>query len=169
MAKTTNNKDLVYVEVGDGKRARRIVSVPFIMAEDRAAIDADSHLLADCIRAETGATARIKSAFIAPCKGKVIKVSVNAKTYPVNAAGTYSVDVYKAVIADSDVSVLNAVIAVDNQTDETAVHGTLSQTAGAVDFIEGQLIYVSLDMSNNACTAISDAAVCTIEWMPTER
>ena len=169
MAKTTGQKDKVYVEAGEGIRSRRIVSVPFIMAEDRAAIDVDSHLLADCIRNETGATARKKPIFIAPCKGRILKVSVNAKTWPVNAAGTYSVDIQKAVIGASDVSVLNSVIEVDNLTDETASHGTLSTTSGAINFIEGQEIYVQIDLSNNAVTARSESALCTIEWRPTEK
>jgi|SRR3989338_6793103 len=163
MAKTAGYWDKIYVEVGRGYRQRRIVSVPFIMAEDRATIDTESHLLADVIRNTTIQ----KSAFIAPCSGQVLKVSINATTYPTNAAGDYTVDVYKAVIGDTDLSVLSAVIAIDNETDETAVHGTVLSTASST-FIEGQLIYVQLAMSNNACTAKTDGAVATIEWRPTE-
>ena len=71
------------------------------------------------------------------------------------------------MIGDTDLSVLSAVIAIDNETDETAVHGTVLSTASST-FIEGQLIYVQLAMSNNACTAKTDGAVATIEWRPTE-
>ena len=170
MAKTTGNKDQVYVEVGEGKRARRIASVPFIIAQDRATIDTDSHLLADLITAEN-ATAVNKAIFIAPCKGKIIKVSANAVAYPDNgqAATTITIDVLKAVIADTDVSVLSSALAIEGGTANTAIHGTLSTTSGALDFLEGQLIYAQADVSNNSITPRSDGLVVTVEWYPTER
>ncbi len=167
MAKTTGFDSQVYVEVGNGYRQRRVASVPFIVAHDRAAIDTESHILADMIVSEN-ATSMKKAIFVAPCNGRILKVSVNAVQFPTNATGTYSIDVYKAVIGNTDVSVLGAVIAIDNATDNTAQHGTLSSVSGAIDIIEGQLVYALIAMSNNACTALSDGAVVSVEWRPTE-
>ena len=47
------NKDFVYVETGDGKRQRRIASVPFILADARTNMTAPNHILADGIPGET--------------------------------------------------------------------------------------------------------------------
>ena len=104
-------------------------------------------------------------------QGKIIKVSANAVAYPDNgqAATTITIDVLKAVIADTDVSVLSSALAIEGGTANTAIHGTLSTTSGALDFLEGQLIYAQADVSNNSITPRSDGLVVTVEWYPTER
>jgi len=170
MAKTVNSKDTIYAETGLGRRARRIVSVPFILADARTDMVDPNHILANMITSENATPVNIY-AFTAPCKGRILKVSTNATVYPVNgqAASTITVDVYKAVIADTDVSVLSSPIGIEGGTAETASHGTLSTTSGAINFIEGQEIYVQIDLSNNAVTARSESALCTIEWRPTEK
>ena len=168
MAKTINNKDFVYVETGDGKRQRRIASVPFILADARTNMTAPNHILADGIPGETSFN---KGIFVAPCKGKILKVSVNALAFPVNggAANTITADVYKAVIADTDISVLSSAISIENSTSETSVHGTLSTTSGVTSFLEGQLIFAQIALSADAITTRSSGAEVTVEWMPLER
>jgi len=167
MAKTTGYNDLVYAEIGSGVRQRKITSIPFILANVRTNMTAPNHVLADAIPGETSFG---KGVFIAPCRGRILKVSVNAAAFPVNggAANTITVDVQKAVIGDSDVSVLASPIEIENSTAETALHGTLSATSGAIDFIEGQEIYAIVAVSADAITTRSDGAVITIEWMPLE-
>jgi len=148
-------------KINRGYRSRRIKEVPFIVANARTNMTDPSHALADCITAETIQ----KAVMIAPCKGKILRTYVNALVYP--TAGTSAGVVFKkAVIGGSDVG-LNTAIDINNPTDETAIDGVLSTTAGALEFIEGQLIYAEVAVVG-AVNPRSNALVLGIEWVPTE-
>jgi hypothetical protein len=138
-----------------------------MVAEDRAAIDTDSHLLADVIRAGTVN----KGIFIAPCNGKVTRICTNAIAYvDMATSGTATAKVAKAVIGGSDVDICAtiAIGAATVPTAETAIDGVLSTTAGAVSFITGQLIYAVLVVSNHAVSVIPEALTLSVEWTPTD-
>jgi hypothetical protein len=152
-------------EINRGYRSRRIKEIGLIIAKDRTAIDADSHILADVIDGEVSCN---KSIMIAPCKGKILRVYTNAINYP-STSGAVTLIAYKAVIGAADVA-LNAAMNINDNaaTDETALDGVLSTVAGALEFDEGQLIYVKAALSATSDQR-SDALIVGIEWVPTER
>ena len=154
-------------EINRGYRSRRIKEVPILWAADRTAQDADSSPVADVIDSETIQ----KAIMIAPCKGKILRVYTNALAYPTSAGATKTVTVKKAVIGGADVGFLSAVLGVEAaaQTAVTACDGTLSTSAGALEFDEGQLIYAEAASDATATTAKSNGFVVGIEWVPTER
>lgn len=157
--RTTNKDARIIEQCARGRRIRNIHTVPIIMAKDRAAIDADSHLLADAIDGDT----TNKSVFVAPCVGKVVRCTVNAKQYP-STSGTATIKFTKAVIAGTDVD-LCSTIDVDNPTDETAIDAVLSTTSGALDLVEGQLVYAIIVLVATTSER-SDAMIGEVEFIP---
>ena len=168
-ARTTDWEATILEQTARGRRTRYCYSVPLIAAEDRAAIDTDSHILADAIKN----TAVNKGIFIAPCKGKIVRVTANALAFAECAAGgTITAQCKKAVIGGTDVA-LNTAITVSGEsgsvpTAETAIDGTLSSTAGALDVIQGQLVYVVLTVSNHTVDVRTDGMTVEIEFVPTD-
>ena len=143
-----------------GRRVRNVVCVPVIVAKDRAAIDTDSHILATVIDGETSATVPM---FTAPCAAEVVRCYVNAKTYP-STSGASTVTFSKANIGATDTD-LNTAISIDNPTAETAIDGVLSTTSGALNLVEGQLVYATVALSATT-SARSDSLVLCVEWIP---
>jgi hypothetical protein len=164
--KTSDPQSKLLVELGKGYRSRRIVPIQFIVAAARTNMTAPNHAFADAIRAETG----IKTMMIAPCRGKLLRATVNAPAFPVNG-GTITVTIKKAVIGDTDVAMTSA-LSVENTggtlTAETAVDATLSTVADAINMIEGQLVYASVAVSDAAVTTLGQLCI-ELEWLPTER
>lgn len=167
-ARTTDKDARLIAQLATGKYLRYIAEVPFIVAEDRAAIDTESHFLADVIGSAGAAN---KAVFIAPCACKVVRVYANALAFVDNAAGgSTSAIFYKAVIGDTDVA-LNSALAIGAATvptAETAIDGTLSTTSSDLDLIEGQLVYVTVTNSAHAVDARTDGLVLGLEWYPTD-
>lgn len=161
--KTTDPSSKLNREINRGYRSRRIKEVQLILAKDRAAIDSDSHLLADLIDGEVSCN---KAVMIAPCKGKILRCYVNALQYP-STSGAATITFKKAVIGGSDVSLNTAIDVNDPMDDPTAIDGVLSTTAGALEFDEGQLIYVVAALSATTSEK-SDGMIAGIEWVPTE-
>ena len=162
MARTTDREARVIDQCARGRRTRYVYFVPVIMALNRTAIDADSHILADVIDGEVSVN---KAVFVAPCVGKIVRCFANAVTFP-TTAGAATIKFTKAVIGGTDVD-LCSTIDVDNPTDETAIDGTLSTTVGALDLIEGQLVYAVIALSA-ITSAISDAMIAGVEFVPTD-
>jgi hypothetical protein len=159
---TTNNDARIISQCARGRRIRNIATASAILAADRAAIDTDSHILANIIDGETSCTIPL---FVAPCDATVVRCFVNAKAYP-TTSGAATVTFSKAVIGGSDVA-LNTAIDIDNPTAETAIDGVLSTTAGALSLVEGQLVYATVALS--ATTAVrSDSLVLCVEWIPND-
>jgi len=166
--KSTDPSSKLTREINRGYRSRRIKEIPFIVAATRTNMTAPNCAVADAIAsgiADNESTN--KAIMIAPCSGKILRVYVNASVYP-TTAGTAKVVVYKSVIAGSDVAI-NTFIDIDAPTNDTAIDGVLSAVAGALEFVEGQLIYANVALSNAAVSVRSDALVIGIEWTPTER
>ena len=158
--RSTDSDATIVKQCGRGRRVRYIYSVPIIMAADRVTIDADSHVLATVIYGETSNNVGV---FVAPCKGEVVRCYVNAVTYPITS-GAATIKFTKAVIGGTDID-LCSTIDVDNPTDETAIDGTLSTTSGALDLVEGQLVYCVAALSATT-SAISDGMVACVEFVP---
>jgi hypothetical protein len=144
-----------------GRRVRYIYTKPVIFALDRTTIDGVSHILADIIDGESGC---YRGVFSAPCGGKIARAYVNAKTYP-TTSGAATVKVSKTS-SGSDVDIC-AAIDVNGKTAETAIDGVLSTTAGAVNVITGQLVYVTLALAATT-SASSVAMVVNVEFVPTD-
>jgi len=166
--KTTDNRSKIINELNKGFRSRRIKAVPCIVASARTSMTAPAWAVADVIRAET----LVLPVMIAPCAGELIRFTANAGAWPVNG-GTITATVKKAVIADTDVSMTSA-LSIENTATavgaaETAVDGVLSTVADALTFVEGQLIYLSVAVSNHAVTTMSTNLIFEIEWVPTEK
>ena len=159
--KTTNHESKLVYQCGKGFRIRKVEFAPCILALDRLAIDANSHLLADIIDGETSVNIPI---FIAPCAGIVERVFVNAVSYP-STAGAATIIAYKANIGAADTA-LNTAIDIDNPTAETAIDGALGTTA-ARTLLEGQLVYALVALSA-ATTVRSDSLLICVEWRPLE-
>jgi hypothetical protein len=169
--RSTDNDAKIMVQMARGRRTRYVQTIPIIVAQDRAAIDTDSHYLADAIKGDTAGSAVTKGIFAAPCDGKVVRIWINASVYPTMASGAASVKVSKAVIGTTDVD-LCSVISVGKTTPpntaETAIDGTLSTTAGALNIITGQLVYATIDVANQNVSTISQNLVLNVEWVPTD-
>lgn len=162
----TTNKDARIVEqCARGRRVRNTSIVPFIVANARTNMTDPNHSFADVISNDTAN----KAAFVAPCVCKVIRCSANALTFPTTAAGgSVTLKFTKAVIGGTDVDLCTAgaVGGASPPTAETAVDATLSTTAGALDLVEGQLVYAVILVSNHAISARSSGLVGMIEWVP---
>ncbi len=158
--RTADSDARLIEQCSQGRRIRNVASVPVIFAKDRATIDTDSHLLATIIDGETSCTVPM---FVAPCAAEVVRCYVNAVTFP-TTSGAATVKASKAVIGTTDVD-LCSTISVDDPTDETAIDGTLSTTSGALNLVEGQLVYATLALSATT-SARSDSLVVCVEWVP---
>jgi hypothetical protein len=167
-AKSTNAESTLLREIDRGYRSRRIQKVNLIIASARTSMAAPANALADAIISETIQ----KSIMVAPCAGKILRVTTNALTWPINA-GTITVDVKKAVIGAGDQSVLSAALSVENtgavRVAETAFDASLNATATNLQFVEGQLIYAEVAISANGITTASIGLIVEIEWVPSER
>ena len=161
--KTTSHESRLVYQCGKGHRRREVARCKLIVANARTNMTDPNHSVADVIINDSCN----KGIFIAPCAAKIERIYVNANVYPTNAAGTVTVKCTKAVIADTDVDLCTA-LAIDNNTDETAYDATLSTTSGALDLLEGQLVYVVCAVSNNAIVARSSGLIVNLEWRPTE-
>lgn len=159
-ARTQDPDARLIEQCSQGRRVRYVASKPAILALDRTAIDTDSHILADVIDGETSCLIPI---FVAPCKAEVVRCFVNAVTYP-TTSGAATVVFTKAVIGDTDIA-LNTAIDIDAPTAETAIDGVLSTTSGALDLLEGQLVYAVVALSATT-SAKSDGLVLAVEWLP---
>ena len=156
-ARTTDWEATLLEQTARGRRVRYCYHVPLLLAVDRT-----NEPVADLIDGEVSVN---KAAFVAPCAGKVVRVTVNAVTFP-TTSGAATVKATKAVIGGTDVDLCTA-IDIDNPTDETAIDATLSSTAGALNLIQGQLVYVVAALS--ATTSVdSSGLVVMIEFVPTD-
>ena len=172
MARSTDKEARIIEQLARGRRARYVKSMPLIIAAARTNMTAPNHMLADaCASGAADNETANKAIFIAPCAGKVVRVYANALIYAAMAAGgTATVKAVKSVIGGSDVDLNTAfnVGAASPPTDETAVDGTLSTVSGALDLIDGQLVYAVLALSNHAVSTRSNALCLNVEFVPTD-
>ena len=154
--RTTDDDARMLEQCSRGRRVRYIYNCQILMAVDRT-----NEPVADCIDGETVN----KAIFVAPCDGKVVRVYANAKAFP-TTSGAATVKATKAVISGSDVD-LCSTIDLDNPTDETAIDGTLSTTSGALDLVEGQLVYAVLALSATT-SADGEGMIVCVEFVPTD-
>ena len=165
MTRTTNDEAQVLYQCARGYRTRHTNFVPIIVANARTTMVDPNHVLADVILNTTAN----KAVFIAPCNCKVVRCYVNAGTYATQAAGgTTTVKLTKAVIAGTDVDLCSTITVGSDSvpTAETAIDGTLSTTSGALDLVEGQLVYAVMVVSNHNVTDRSEDMIVGIEWVP---
>ena len=169
MTKSEDPDARVIEQCAQGRRIRNINQVPLIVANARTNMIDPNHILADSILNTTVN----KGVFAAPCISEVVRCYVNAGTYATCAAGgTVTVKFTKAVIGGTDVD-LCSTIAVSGETGavptaETAIDGTLSTTSGALDLLDGQLVYAIVVVSNHAITDRTEHLVAGVEWIPRE-
>lgn len=161
-ARTINKDARLISQLATGKYTRYVKFKPIIVALNRTVVGAGTHILANLIDGEVSCNIPI---FTAPCACKVTRVFANAKTYP-TTSGAATIQAKKAVIGGADVA-LNTAIDIDDPTDETAIDGVLSATAGALDLIEGQLVYALVALSATT-SARSDGLIVGVEWYPTD-
>lgn len=161
-AKTNDPNARILEQCSQGRKIRNIATCPVILAKDRAAIDTDSHILANVIDGETSVNMPI---FTAPCAAKITRIYVNALTYP-TTSGASAVICYKAVIGASDTA-LNSSLSISGLTAETAYDATLVTTSGVTDLIEGQHVYCVFSLSATT-SARSDGMVLCVEWIPND-
>jgi hypothetical protein len=148
-------------ELALGARMRRLAEAKFIIAGARTNNTAPNAAKATVIPSETV----VVPIMIAPCAGKVERLSFIAQVVPVG--GTLSMTVKKAVIGAADVNLSTALS--PEQTNDTAEDFVLSTVAGALEFDEGQLIFVSIAADAAAITTRSHGAMVQLEWRPTEK
>ena len=165
--RTTDDDARMIEQCSRGRRVRYVATVPVIVANARTNMTDPNHAIADVIKNVT----LNKALFCAPCDCEVVRVYANAKAFIECASGgTVTAKATKAVIAGSDVD-LCSTIAISGEsgsvpTAETAIDGTLSITSGALDLVEGQLVYVVVAVSNHDVDARSDALEICMEWVP---
>ena len=153
MGKQTDFKDQIWWQSGKGYRARRI---------------ATSQSISNVTQNQTDSYA----IFVAPCACRVTKISANAIAFvDMDTGGTAPTTVYKANIGAADTALCTAMAlgSATVPTAETEIEATLSTTSGALDLIEGQLVYASIATSNHVVDVDPSALVIQVEWMPTER
>ena len=169
-SKTNDPNARLIEQCAQGRKLRYIYSIPFIAAEARTNMTGPNHILADGIQDTTVN----KAIFVAPCAGKITRVYANALTYATCAAGgTVKVKATKTVIGTTDVD-LCSTITVSGEagsvpTADTAIDATLSTTSGALNLVEGQLVYGIMVISNYALTARTSALQLCIEYVPMEQ
>ena len=165
--RTKNDDARMLEQCSRGRRVRYVATVPVIVANARTNMVDPNHAIADVIKNDTVN----KAVFCAPCDCKVVRVYTNAKAFVECAAGgTVTAKATKAVIGDTDVDLCDT-IAISGEsgsvpTAETAIDGTLSTTSGALNLVEGQLVYVVVVVSNHDVDARSDALEICMEWVP---
>ncbi len=159
-ARTTDKDAKILDQCARGRRIRNISPVFLSVAEDRTA-----NPIADGIKDTT----TYKAVFIAPCACEVTRCFANAIAFvDMDTSGSVTLKFSKAVIGTTDVD-LCATIAVGAATvptAETAIDGVLSTTAGALNLIEGQLVYATMVVSNHTVTTGSSGLVGCVEWIP---
>lgn len=168
MAKSTARRALIYDQLGRGYRTRYVQSTGIIVAQDRVAEDVDSAILADVLTNQT----LITGLFVAPCAGEIARVYANAAAFvDMAASGTVTAKLSKAVIGASDVdaSATMAIGADTVPTAETSVDAVLSATLANRRFIQGQLLYWTVVVSNHVVSVKSSALTLCAEWFPLDR
>lgn len=164
----TKDPDARLIEqCSQGRRVRYIADAPIIVGQARTNMTDPNHILADSIQNTTVN----KGVFIAPCTCEVVRCYVNAGTFVTSAAGgSVTVKFTKAVIATTDVDLCSTITigapTGSVPTGETAIDGVLSTTSGALDLIEGQLVYAVVVVSDHAVTDRSEHLLVAIEWLP---
>lgn len=163
----TADKDArVLEQCSKGRCIRNIASKSFIVANDRSDNIAPGRLMADVIINET----EILGLFVAPCDCKVVRISANGTPFIDQAtSGTATVTVTKAVIGGSDVALCTALsisgVAAAPASD-TAIDATLVTTAGVLDLLEGQHVYLTVAVSNHAVETLVAYITAMMEWVP---
>ena len=169
-ARTANNDARVIEQCTSGRRVRNVSYVPMIVANARTNMVDPNQILADSIQSSTVN----KAIFCAPCVCEVVRCFVNATNYIECAAGgTVTTKMTKAVIGDTDVD-LCSTIAISGEsglvpTAETAIDGTLSTTSGALDLLDGQLVYGITVVSAHNVNARSGGLILCVEWVPKDK
>ena len=169
--RTTNKDARIIAQCSSGKYIRRVETVCFSVALDRATNVDPRLIMASVIQNE----AAVKGIFTAPCDGKVLSVYANGSPYvDMAAGGTVYVQVRKAVIGGSDITLTTGSgILVGEATLGTAItsdvanDGTLSATSSDLDLLSGQHVYATLTVSNHAVDARGFITV-NVEWMPSD-
>jgi hypothetical protein len=159
--KVIERKERLMDQLAKGYRTRYIRAVPLIVANDRASNVDPGDVTADAIGGIAGESAYV-AIMIAPCNCQVLRASINADQMP-TGAGTQVVTLYKA--ATVDVSLATGSL---KQTDKVCYDLTLSVVSGALDLVEGQLVYALVAMQAVAVAAKSIGMVIQVEYMPTE-
>lgn len=165
MARTADRDARLLEQMARGRRTRYTATRWIQIADDRAADDADSAIVADVIRGQTVAI----PIFIAPCVGKVVRCGANATQYPTIAASTVTLRFYKAVIGAGNTALDTAATTVSGLTADTSVDATLSTTAGVTDLLEGQLVYCDVVAANQDITAKSLGMSLMCEFVPLDQ
>jgi len=165
-ARTTDSDARLIEQCSQGRRVRNIYSIPLIIAAARTNMTDPNHALADAIQNQT----ITKGVFVAPCAGKITRCYVNAGTYATcDTGGSATVKMTKAVIGTTDVDLCSTIgvgaVSGSVPTAETAIDGTLSTTSGALNLVEGQLVYATLAVSDHAITDRSENLIAAIEFV----
>ena len=163
---TTNNDSLLLTECSSGFRSRRVVEKSLIIASARTNNTAPARIMADLIQNETG----IYGVFVAPCNGKVLRITANGTPFADMAAGgSVTAKLTKAVIGGTDVDLCSTIAIGDATvpTLDTAIDAVLSTTAGALDLLNGQHVYLTVAVSNHAVDTAVAYVTIAMEWLPT--
>ena len=149
------------------RRIRNVAKVPLIAAQARTNMTDPNHVLGTAIKN----TSEVVGMFVAPCKAEVVRCYANAGTFATCASGgTVTVKATKGVIGDTDVDLCSTITVSGESgsvpTAETAIDGTLSTTTGALDLVEGQLVYATLAVSNHDITDRTEHLAFCVEWIP---
>lgn len=164
--KSADSNARIIEQCTQGRKLRYIYAIPLIAAQTRNDMSSPDNMLADAIKSTTAC----KGVFAAPCAGKVVRVYANALTYATCAAsGTVTVKATKGGAVDLNTAFNVSGEAGSVPVSDTAIDGVLSTTAGALDLVEGQLVYATLVVSAHNITTCTDGLNLNVEFAPTEQ
>lgn len=167
MARSKDKDARLIEQLARGRRTRYTASVNFSVAEARTNNTAPNRIMADAIKNETV----IKPVFVSPCNCKVVRIVANGSPFvDLDVGGSTNVKLTKDVIGAADVDLCSniAVGAATVPTLGTAIDGTLSTTANALDLLDGQHVYATIVVSNHTVETAVAYVTVTLEYVPTD-
>ena len=160
-AAVKNPNARVLEQCTQGRFIRNVVCKGLRIDTNRATI-----IVADVIKSETA----VIPFFVAPCAEKVVRITANGSPF-VNmaASGTVTAKLSKGVIGTTDVDLCStiAIGAETVPTPDTAIDAVLSTTAGALDLLEGQHVFMTVAVSAHDCD-VAGVVTIMMEWVPTD-
>ena len=164
--RSTDNDARLIEQLARGRRTRYVVSKSIIIGNARTNNTAPNRIMADAIAGET----YIFGLFVAPCDGKVVRITANGTPFIDNdTAETSTVKLTKAVIGAADIDLCTNITVGDVTvpTLDTAIDAVLSTTATDLNLLNGQHVYGTLVVGATVQTAVSYVTV-EMEWCPTD-
>ena len=159
--RSTDNDARLIEQEARGRRVRYVACKGISVDTNRATI-----IMATAIQNETV----ILPMFVAPCDGKVVRItSCGSPFVDMAAGGSVNAKLTKAVIGDTNIDLCTDMLIGDATvpTADTAIDAVLSTTATDLNLLNGQHVYATVVVSNHTVD-VAGYVTLMMEFVPTD-